>query len=665
MPDNINNKNDDDFSQDDLSLNFDDLGSDTLSFSEDIESLDPINTDEISLDDLDLDTPVETSAFPEESSDGNETENIIEEIDISEDTDIPVETATSSGEKSDGDETQNTIEEIDISEDLDKFEIDNTSQDIESVDLDSASGQDTKIDTDLDNFDLENFGETSIEPAGDEVTEESDFTKLDDLDLKSDLGLKDELNISNETKSEMNENLSSISIDEYGVDLKSGPITISTYDQPNSIIGSDLDEVLKNDKNILNINIPEKDTITIDDDQADFLTKDLEIEEIPETEMYEKKNISDEEIESLSLDILEDQALNSVSAKELITDEDIQKLDDSKTGSFDLSEDNLVEDIPGDLSVTEDNSEYDAIEETKDDILIEDIPEIGLVDEDVLKTDLDLDDQQTEILKSGDDMKKDEENSIKLDIEDISGLEDEIFPSDTEMPLVDEEISNTSITGVSDDLSNSITPLSDSTAVFTGTDEFSDDLKIEGLDTISDESMNIDIDNIPEKTISSSVPEEEIIGFSKDELDDILNATDIIETPADDQPKTELVEESETIDLSNFEADLKEIGAEEISLENDLVLENDLINEVSPVEKINISPEEEEEIYNSLKSEMQKKSQKETKEINEDLKDEVKSVLSYLDKLLDALPDEKIKEFAESEAFLKYKKLFDELNIKN
>jgi hypothetical protein len=45
------------------------------------------------------------------------------------------------------------------------------------------------------------------------------------------------------------------------------------------------------------------------------------------------------------------------------------------------------------------------------------------------------------------------------------------------------------------------------------------------------------------------------------------------------------------------------------------------------------------------------------------LKDELKAVLSYMDKLLASLPDDKIQEFAESEHFEVYKRLFEELGL--
>jgi len=50
-------------------------------------------------------------------------------------------------------------------------------------------------------------------------------------------------------------------------------------------------------------------------------------------------------------------------------------------------------------------------------------------------------------------------------------------------------------------------------------------------------------------------------------------------------------------------------------------------------------------------------------EIPSNLKTELKTVLSYMDQLLESLPEEKIEEFARSEYFETYKKLFEELGL--
>ena len=48
-----------------------------------------------------------------------------------------------------------------------------------------------------------------------------------------------------------------------------------------------------------------------------------------------------------------------------------------------------------------------------------------------------------------------------------------------------------------------------------------------------------------------------------------------------------------------------------------------------------------------------------------ELKEEIKTVLTYMDQLLESLPEEKIEEFAKSEYFETYKKLFEDLGIVN
>jgi hypothetical protein len=50
-------------------------------------------------------------------------------------------------------------------------------------------------------------------------------------------------------------------------------------------------------------------------------------------------------------------------------------------------------------------------------------------------------------------------------------------------------------------------------------------------------------------------------------------------------------------------------------------------------------------------------------ELPDSLKAEIRSVLTYMDQLLEALPEEKIQEFAESEHFEVYRRLFEELGI--
>ena len=55
--------------------------------------------------------------------------------------------------------------------------------------------------------------------------------------------------------------------------------------------------------------------------------------------------------------------------------------------------------------------------------------------------------------------------------------------------------------------------------------------------------------------------------------------------------------------------------------------------------------------------------EKSAESLPKDLTNDIKAVLSYMDQLLENLPDEKISEFAQSEQFILYKKLFTELGL--
>ena len=68
--------------------------------------------------------------------------------------------------------------------------------------------------------------------------------------------------------------------------------------------------------------------------------------------------------------------------------------------------------------------------------------------------------------------------------------------------------------------------------------------------------------------------------------------------------------------------------------------------------------------YGNIGNDTKETVKTETKtEINSDLKSDIKSVLLYMDQLLENLPEEKIMEFAHSDEFATYKKLFNELGL--
>ena len=74
-------------------------------------------------------------------------------------------------------------------------------------------------------------------------------------------------------------------------------------------------------------------------------------------------------------------------------------------------------------------------------------------------------------------------------------------------------------------------------------------------------------------------------------------------------------------------------------------------------------PETESQDAKESSSEAQAEIKDRSNEIPADMKAEIKSVLAYMDQLLENLPEDKIAEFAQSEQFETYKKLFAELGL--
>ncbi|MFN4245492.1 MAG: hypothetical protein ACK4F9_05010, partial [Brevinematia bacterium] len=111
---------------------------------------------------------------------------------------------------------------------------------------------------------------------------------------------------------------------------------------------------------------------------------------------------------------------------------------------------------------------------------------------------------------------------------------------------------------------------------------------------------------------------------------------------------------------------ISELTSEEFS-ESLSISEPEEVSEVSFSEVISEKGLFEETPYEEIEETIQEKTTKVEKAIeslSEQEKEDIRKVLLYLDKLLENLPDDKIKEFASSEYYDIYVKLFDKLNLK-
>lgn len=217
-------------------------------------------------------------------------------------------------------------------------------------------------------------------------------------------------------------------------------------------------------------------------------------------------------------------------------------------------------------------------------------------------------------------------------------------------------------------------------------DELADDVE-KPLDDILVESSNSDlINSVDEKeTPAPETPEkaeEKIEDAESVEPEETKNAEEPDSTPSDEENKI----------YEDFIAEDPKVS-ESISAENIDYLNEDKTNsdeekteeaepaDVAPAEEIpEIEPEvaaesEEPELAETVKPEEltspaentaeteTSEPNHDTKQLPEDLKNDVKSVLLYMDQLLENLPEDKIMEFAKSEQFTTYKKLFSELGL--
>jgi hypothetical protein len=134
-------------------------------------------------------------------------------------------------------------------------------------------------------------------------------------------------------------------------------------------------------------------------------------------------------------------------------------------------------------------------------------------------------------------------------------------------------------------------------------------------------------------------PDEEIIDFA---LDDFGDSVEMELDAAKDDGLAQIIPEG-------FEVNVEEAA---VSVDDDLAFADDELSvgreEVESEEPI---------------AEAEEDAAAEEINIPEGLKIELKSVLSYMDHLLESLPEEKIEEFAKSEYFDAYKKLFKDLGL--
>jgi pilus assembly protein FimV len=265
-----------------------------------------------------------------------------------------------------------------------------------------------------------------------------------------------------------------------------------------------------------------------------------------------------------------------------------------------------------------------------------------------------------------------EEDNIIIDEEPSQ------FSDDIEIPAADEEFSDISELEIenADEMLNveSLTPVEiEKEAGVPGTEHIEEnDLGEEVFEEVLPEENAVEDEILLEP--EGEIPEAAEIVDTEDILEaEPLKDEDLVElSDIETENATEAFKESVSEDTSVDSLEIEEMLPEEETLDIE-TSDNLTIPELENAEEIPEIASGEEKVgpLGSKESESTKPNRPHhdggTKSdlslLPENLKGELKSVLLYLDRLLETLPEDKIEEFAKSDYFTTYKKLFEELGL--
>ena len=142
-------------------------------------------------------------------------------------------------------------------------------------------------------------------------------------------------------------------------------------------------------------------------------------------------------------------------------------------------------------------------------------------------------------------------------------------------------------------------------------------------------------------------------------MDETASEDTAIEEPIADEPAIEETVVQETQNPIDYE-EAKQIQDGYI---NDITNEDDSISETLSNENMDYLSEDKDILSAEIDTTENSQTESSATDLPHNLKSEVKSVLLYMDQLLENLPEEKIVEFAKSDHFATYKKLFNELGL--
>ena len=174
----------------------------------------------------------------------------------------------------------------------------------------------------------------------------------------------------------------------------------------------------------------------------------------------------------------------------------------------------------------------------------------------------------------------------------------------------------------------------------------------------AEEESFADVDVFENNNITTSTEE-----VAEESEETFASAEDLIAVQLEEAPleENETSSEEEAAPEAVTEAPVEEAVIEEAAVSPEATIEDD--NEDTFAEVDNLDNNISESNLDYLTTKEKSSETEDSTTVSTDLKQDIKSVLLYMDQLLENLPEEKIIEFAKSDEFVTYKKLFNELGL--
>ncbi len=605
-----------------------------------------VETEEVSLDDFGSSFTAEETTTPSVSS---SSENIsTEDIDLSD-----------FGIDADAEETP-IVQDVEESKNKDKI-----------VDYDLSVGDENTATAPVVNeikSDTTEEAEEIAEPVEEKPAENANTTSVDNSLLQqivSELSsLKDEMN-------KLKSNLAEIKTQENTVNpaavVAAGAAGIAAGAAVAALSNDDVNpETAEEDKGGFFSEDDGDDTIALSFDELDNIMNTAEFGDTVEavTESEEEAPAEETVVEEPAI---EEPVVDDTISEEPVIEETSVDIDTDSVEAAETEESFDIEEVPveADDTVIEESIISSEVEPTEITDSVDSEIENAISDEtDTSLDDITFDDNQTDDFDFSDE--KLEEPKIDEFIPDGNDelYENEELPDEISIPKEDDLL----VESTSSDFMDSVkeTTEEDETATEFIAEESIEEDTLDLPSELPSELPDTIEEPVEEETVSEEITEEPVIEEEtviddepvieeESAVEETIAEEPVIDEPVIEEtvetPVEEAVDETEVIDddIPTVDKLLSDEPVEEVSSVPSFAEVDNLDNNLSESNLAYLDKQNADGVSDSI--------------ANADLKQDIKSVLLYMDQLLENLPEEKIVEFAKSDEFVTYKKLFNELGL--